>query len=418
MPVEYPTFGHSEVLLKEWRSRVSRAESLGARTPFFLFAAAPYAGALESLERLNMGVPKRFWLSAKTQPLPSLWRWWRRMGGGIEVVSEFEFRGALAEGFTIDQILLNGPAKQRWLPALSRPGLRVNFDSLGELKALLPLAQRDRWKIGLRLHASCEVDPQFPKFPTQFGMESDEAQMALRWIEEAGLVAEVLHFHLKTNLPDAQSLSGGLQFAIEFCQRSGWKPRQLDVGGGLPPAYTRAWGGRSYDDSMRLPDYAGLIRDAVTAIPSVDEVWLEPGRYLSAGSGVLVVGILDTKERSNCRVLICDGGRTLQALVSTWENHALHPLRIVQDEDILTAVHGPTCMAFDCLGRRPLPKSLREGDRLIWFEAGAYHLPWETRFSHGLAEVWWEEQGPPVRVRDAESFESYRSQWNTETDPV
>jgi hypothetical protein len=56
-------------------------------------------------------------------------------------------------------------------------------------------------------------------------------------------------------------------------------------------------------------------------------------------------------------------------------------------------------MAFDQLVRRQLPRSIRIGDRLIWFEAGAYHLPWETRFSHGLAEIWWREGDRMERVR-------------------
>lgn len=54
----------------------------------------------------------------------------------------------------------------------------------------------------------------------------------------------------------------------------------------------------------------------------------------------------------------------------------------------MTSVHGPTCMAFDTLARRPMAVSLGPGDVLIWLDAGAYHLPWETRFSHELAEVW------------------------------
>jgi hypothetical protein len=51
------------------------------------------------------------------------------------------------------------------------------------------------------------------------------------------------------------------------------------------------------------------------------------------------------------------------------------------------------------------------GDKLVWLEAGAYHLPWETRFSHGLAGVFWHEQGKVRRVRANESFESWWGQW-------
>ena len=89
------------------------------------------------------------------------------------------------------------------------------------------------------------------------------------------------------------------------------------------------------------------------------------------------------------RQLICDGGRTMNALVATWEQHQLLLPGGRRGPRVPTAVHGPTCMAFDRLARRPLPATLRPGDHLAWMDAGAYHLPWETRFSHGHAAVAW-----------------------------
>ncbi len=55
----------------------------------------------------------------------------------------------------------------------------------------------------------------------------------------------------------------------------------------------------------------------------------------------------------------------------------------------LTTICGPTCMTDDILGRMPLPADITVGDVLVWSDAGAYHLPWETRFSHGLCAVVW-----------------------------
>lgn len=406
-------FGHPPAVWRAWLRQVRAALRAGATTPFFLFAASPYADSLRSLEALNWGRPVRSWLSAKTQPLPPLWRWWRRRGGGIEVVSEFEFRAAWAEGFRKESLLINGPAKHRWLPAVSRPGLRVNFDSLGELTALLPWARRHQWRTGLRVRTPGEVDPEFPSFPTQFGLEPDEVPEALRRLRRSGLDPETVHFHLRTNVPEAASYAEAIRSIATVCARTGWQPAYLDLGGGLPPPFTRSPSGRRFDQAMCLPDYAAVGREAVDRMPFVRELWLENGRFLSAGSGVLVIRILDVKERGQCRILIGDGGRTLNALVSTWEDHELLPLEPRRGRRVLTAVHGPTCMAFDCLGRRPLPASLRPGDHLVWLEAGAYHLPWETRFSHGLASVWWEDEDGLREVRKAESFAAYWSVWES-----
>jgi hypothetical protein len=66
-------------------------------------------------------------------------------------------------------------------------------------------------------------------------------------------------------------------------------------------------------------------------------------------------------------------------------------------------------MAFDQLARLPLPRRLKPGDHLLWLEAGAYHLPWETRFSHGLAAIFWHDGRRVTQVRQRESFDTW---WN------
>ena len=126
---------------------------------------------------------------------------------------------------------------------------------------------------------------------------------------------------------------------------------------------------------------------------------------------MLAVKILDVKERRGWRQLICDGGRTLNALTSLWEQHALLTWPERGGAETPTAVHGPTCMAFDQLARMPLPRTLRAGDHLIWLDAGAYHIPWETRFSHGHAAVCWHGEHGLRLVRDRQSFEDFWGQW-------
>ena len=123
----------------------------------------------------------------------------------------------------------------------------------------------------------------------------------------------------------------------------------------------------------------------------------------------VVVKILDVKERRGLRQLICDGGRTMNALTSLWEQHEILSVPERTGTEMLTAVHGPTCMAFDQLARIPLPRSLRAGDHRL--EARAYHIPWETRFSHGHAAVLWHDEHRLQGAREKQSFENFWSQW-------
>jgi diaminopimelate decarboxylase len=430
--------------MKFWRSLVGKALATKTPTPFYLFSAEPVREALDELRVLGPDVsergsvsrgpiPIRHWLSCKTQPVASLLRWWRRQGRGIEVVSEFEFLAARCEGFAVDNILINGPAKHHWLPRHALPGLRVNFDSLTELRALLPLAKRQRWRCGVRLRTSLEHDPENPKLPTQFGLESGELVRAIAALRRASIEAETLHFHLRTNVPSAAIYERAIREASDVCRAAKFRPLHLDCGGGLPPPFTWSPEGREFAAGWRskerglqaassrgglkpalrydLAAFGEVLQSAAKIFPGLQEIWLENGRFLTARSGVLVVRVLDVKERRGLRQLICDGGRTMNALVSNWEQHEVFPVPEGRGTKSTTAVCGPTCMAFDELARCPLPRSVRRGDRLVWMEAGAYHIPWETRFSHGLAPVLWHEDGKLRIVRERESFAKWWGQW-------
>jgi diaminopimelate decarboxylase len=394
--------------MKFWRALL-RPLLAKQPTPFYLFSARPLEEALHELEAAFARLPVRHWLSFKTQPFPPLLRWWQRRGG-VEVVSRFELQAALAAGFEPAEILVNGPAKHHWLAEEGRPRLKVNFDSVAEARALARIAHRLDWSCGLRLQTNEEFDPEAPEFPTQFGLSPAEAQEARRVLLKAGARLETLHFHLRTNVASPEIYQRALGEAAEFCRATGFAPLYLDCGGGFPAPNVWSRGGQPLDAGFALPAMAKVYTRALKSFPGARELWLENGRWVSARSGVLVVKILDAKDRRGMRSLICDGGRTLHALVATWERHRLFSVPDRRGATQLTTVHGPTCMAFDQLARCELPHALRPGDHLVWMDAGAYHLPWETKFSHGLAAVLWHDGRRVTVARPSQTFKAWFGQ--------
>jgi diaminopimelate decarboxylase len=418
------SFGHAPETVRFWKRLVREALSLSAPTPLFIFSSSPVAerisemdaaltsaGIKSALRTPHSTISFRHWLSCKTQPVAPLLRWWRAQGRGIEVVSEFELRAALAEGFTPENILVNGPAKHHWLAQFELRELSVNFDSSAELDALLPRAKKLNWRLGVRILTGEEFDPENPQLPTQFGFAPAEAVAALKKLLRAKARVETVHFHLRTNVSAVAIYERAIAEVAKICRAAKFNPLQLDIGGGVPVRQVLSRGGKIYDGEFGLRSFAQMLRQSVKLFPGLREIWLENGRFVSAGSGVLVVKILDVKERRGLRQLICDGGRTLNALTSLWEQHALLTVPQRTGAETLTAVHGPTCMAFDQLARILLPRSLRAGDHLLWLDAGAYHIPWETRFSHGHAAVCWHDEHGLRLVRERQGFENFWSQW-------
>jgi diaminopimelate decarboxylase len=470
-------FSHSPETITFWKRLVREALSLSPATPFFVFSALPVAERISELDAAlaaagfqsaignrQSRIVCRHWLSCKTQPVAPLLRWWREQGRAIEVVSEFELRAALEEGFVPENILVNGPAKHHWLPQLigapstgparfvgvqasacpggtlkrelqraeqdlGAPifrGLSVNFDSPAELAALLPLAKNLNWRCGVRINTAGEFDPENPQFPTQFGFTPDEAVAALKKLRRAKVRTETIHFHLRTNISSVQIYQRAIAEVAEVCRAAKFSPLHLDIGGGFPVRHVLTRGGKVFDGEFGLRAFTDMLRQSAKLFPGLREIWLENGRWVSAGSGALVMKILDVKERRHwgkaesgkresgnllLRQFICDGGRTLNALTSLWEQHKILTVPERSGAETLTAVHGPTCMAFDQLARISLPRSLRAGDHLVWLDAGAYHIPWETRFSHGHAAVLWHDENGLRLARERQSFEEFWGQW-------
>jgi diaminopimelate decarboxylase len=406
------SFGHNASTLLFWHHIVRRALREGAETPFYLFSALPIQKALRQFRQAFARLPLRPWLSLKTQPLPALLTWWKMQGLGIEAVSEFELLAALREGFAPENILINGPAKHHWLPRHSLERLKVNFDSANEIKVLAPMAKRLKWSCGVRLQTTQEFDPEAREFPTQFGFVPKEVGPALGKLRGAGIQVETVHFHLRTNVATASIYEVALDECAEVCRANQMRPKNIDCGGGFPPAHILSCEGKRLDSQFSLSDVAEVYKRALPKFPAARQIWVENGRWLSARSGVLVLKVLDAKQRPRMRHLICDGGRTLNALPSAWEEHAVSTLPARTGRSVPTTVTGPTCMAFDQIVRRELPKAIRPGDHLIWFDAGAYHLPWETRFSHARGAVWWHDGKKLKAVREKEGFADWWAAWS------
>ena len=213
-------------------------------------------------------------------------QWWRKQDRDIEVVSEFEFLAARAEGFAPERILINGPAKHRWLPKHAVAGLNVNFDSVSEARALAPLAKELDWRCGIRFLTSEEFDPEKPEFATQFGLTAAEAVIVIRLLRRAKVRLETAHFHLRTNVASAHIYERAASEVAATCREANFSPRFVDFGGGFPPENVRTRGSKPVNGQFKLADMVSVYERTLKLFPSAEEIWLENGRWMSARSGV------------------------------------------------------------------------------------------------------------------------------------
>lgn len=394
-----------------WESLIPRALS-EYTTPLYISAWTPVQAALTELRVLEGPLPLKHWLSFKTHPVAPLIRKWRGSGYGLEVVSEYEFLAACREKYTPEQILVNGVAKHTWLQKYDTMEIGIHFDSLSEVENLVERASRLKWRVGLRCHVSEEHDPDESEYGAQFGMLASEMKEAIKLLKHKNVVPEGVHFHLRTNVESAECYRRALDELAEICTSLNFSPQYVDCGGGLPVVKEDNGVLTSASQTTWLLNLREVLQAIPAQFPSVKEIWMENGRFVTQRSCVLAVSVLDIKERPDSRYLICDGGKTNHALPSDWEEHEVCVFPHRTGRKRLTTVCGSTCMAFDRLLRAELPEDIQVGDVIVWMDAGAYYIPWETRFSNGLAKVIWCNADCELSLsRPAEAFPQWWGSW-------
>jgi diaminopimelate decarboxylase len=309
-----------------WREVARRAVEI-AGTPCFVMSASLVRAALNEITSTESPLPRRHWLSLKTQPVRPLIELWRDWALGVEVVSPFELHAALASGFTPNRILVNGTAKQRWLGGTSLDNLNVHFDSLTEIPVLTETARAHHWRIGVR----CQVTlVDHPHVPDQFGMTSNEVVQGIAQLRAAGIVPRGIHFHIGSSVRTVQHFAAAVEQVRRTCELARFEPEYLDVGGGLPAPGEHAIEHAPKDAGFDLSRWTVWISSLRSVFPTLQEVWLENGRFMTGRSGALVISVIDRKDRDETVYVVCDGGRTNHARLSAVE---LHDMIVVPDRD-------------------------------------------------------------------------------------
>ncbi len=143
--------------------------------------------------------------------------------------------------------------------------------------------------------------------------------------------------------------------------------RILNIGGGLGVPERRE---QAPLDLVQFDAAVGAVRARAAGV----EFWLEPGRFLVAAAGVLLVHVTQTKAKGSTRYVgVTTGMNSLirPALYGSW-HEIVNLTRMDEAASELVNVVGPICESADVLGHdRWLPPS-QEGDVLLIANTGAY----------------------------------------------
>ncbi|MFI4895964.1 MAG: bifunctional aspartate kinase/diaminopimelate decarboxylase [Steroidobacterales bacterium] len=209
----------------------------------------------------------------------------------------------------------------------------------------------------------------------KFGVPLSEIEELQRLVEQQGAIVTGLHAHAGSGIFSAENWSEVATCLLDLVPRFP-QVRVVDVGGGLgvPDGHDQP-----ELDLRRLDTALLAARQSRAGV----ELWIEPGRYLVAESGVLLARVTQTKSKDEIRYIgIATGMNSLirPALYGAW-HEIVNLTRLDEPASEIANVVGPICESADFLGHERLLPPAREGDVMLIANVGAYGRAMSSRYN-------------------------------------
>ncbi len=209
----------------------------------------------------------------------------------------------------------------------------------------------------------------------KFGIPLFEIDEARSLLAACGAEVVGLHAHTGSGILQADNWEEVAVTLGEVAAQFG-TVRFIDIGGGL---------GIPEKPGQRPLDMAAFDASLTSVRDRVGncEIWLEPGRYVVAQSGVLLATVTQLKGKGDVRYVGVSTG--MNSLIRPALYGAYHEIanltRLGEPATELVNVVGPICETGDRLGSDRLLPAAQEGDVLLVANAGAYGYVMSSRYN-------------------------------------
>jgi len=332
----------------------------------------------------------QFSWSYKTNYLNAICNIFHKLGSIAEVVSEFEYQKARANGVEGKDIIFNGPYKPKAdLKIAVQEGAKIHIDNLFELNDLEEIADELNIKIpvAIRINMDTGIYPAWSRFG--FNYENGEAFEAVKRMYKKGkLYLTGIHSHIGTFMLDANAYKMAttkiMQLKQEVEQEFGCNIEYIDLGGGF--ASKSNLKGIYQSAEVVVPtadDYAQAITDAIYALnksEKLPKLYLETGRHLIDEAGFLLTSVWGYKRFPDGKKgYILDAGVNL-LYTSTWYNFNIELDKKYDGDNEPSMLNGPLCMNIDIIEENVMLPPLDRGSVLSISPVGAYNYTQSMQF--------------------------------------
>jgi len=372
-------------------------------TPVYVYSKAELLRRYHEIASAFAPVKATICYSIKSCGNLNILRLLAREGCGFDVTSGGELYRALEAGGDPGKIIFAGVGKgdDEIRAALEAGIAAFNLESEEEIENVDRIAAMlNKTAVGA-LRVNPDVDPHTHaktttgKRETKFGVDIDRAERVFEQYRNLkNLRIAGVHIHIGSPVYKIEPYVDAVTKVVELIDRLTARGHQIewfDLGGGFAASYLGP------DHAKPVTEHARAILPLLAGKPY--RIAVEPGRYISGNSAILLTRVLYRKQGGTKNFVIVDAAMNDLVRPTLYDAyHHIWPARpaeaadapppgvwgrgVVPHDGEVVDVVGPVCETGDYLAQaRPLPRVAR-GDLLVIYTAGAYGFAMSSNYNN------------------------------------
>ncbi|ANH82180.1 diaminopimelate decarboxylase [Niabella ginsenosidivorans] len=349
-------------------------------TPVYVYNADKIEQQYHKLRGAFGSERVKIFYAAKALTNLSVLRFIKKLGANVDCSSINEVKLALQAGFEPSRILYtsNGIHFTEIEEALQL-GVFVNIDSLFNLQKL-GAQYGNKYPVGVRLRPNIMAGGNL-KISTghdksKFGIPVEQLDQLLEIVKKYNIRIRNLHIHTGSDIKDAAVFVKGIEVLFDIIPHFPYL-QSVDLGGGFKVAYK---------EGDPVIDVEALAQKVLTEFDAHEtarrlEIWFEPGKFMVSEAGYLITSVNLIKETSATTFVSVNSG--FNHLIRPMFYDAYHRISNITNPSgpvKAYSVVGNICETDTFAWERPLPE-VREGDLLVFYNAGAYGYEMASTFN-------------------------------------
>ena len=351
-------------------------------TPTYVYFEDVIRNQVSSIRKLFGDLPSEMLYAMKANSHPEVLEIIRSEGVGIDAVSPTELLLALKVGFDRDRILYSANnMTEDEMDLAHESGVMINFGELSRLRKYANKYPGNRVTVrvnpgrGSGHHEFAVTAGEKSKFGISLNDLDEIAELA----SDGKIIVAGLHQHIGSGNLDTAVIAESMKSLLGVA-RSFKGLEFVNFGGGFGVPYEK------HQTAVDFEQLAGLIQPALTDFLKEQQsgfhFLIEPGRYLVAECGVLLVTVTNLKKVAGNAFAGTDSGMNHLVRPAIYNSyHAVDNLANPVGKSTPYNVVGNICESSDFFANDREVPEISEGDLLAIRDTGAYGMSMASEYN-------------------------------------